>query len=232
MKSEIIVAKIEEYINSLSDADKEAYDNIMTLKEKHPEESVSTFTDVLKIPILNLALIVDELKQEIKKTTIKQNKGSSTLQRIKKINKYLNKNDERMKKAWVENKKMCITNGFTAFIFNEILEGVEINNTPSINLHKCFPDENDYRVVSVDIVDIKYRLKLHKSKETGKKKKTTCHYIIDGHHFNAQYLIDAYKILGGKIVFKQNDNVLSPAIIESENGKSIVLPIRPTKENK
>lgn len=236
MKAEMIVAKIEEYINSLSREDREAYDGVMAIKAKHPQESVSTFANALGSPILNLAVIVDELRQEIKEAAIKQTKGNSTLQRIKKINKYLSKNDDsrpQIKKAWIENEKMCITNGFTGFMFNEALDGVVVGDQTDFNLSKCFPDESTYKEITLDIADVKSKIKLHKAKEAGKKAKdkTAYQYIIDGHYYNAEYLVDAYEILGGDIVFKQNDNVFHPAIMENENGKAVVLPIRPPKEN-
>ena len=238
MKPEIIVAKIEEYINSLPKENRESYDGVMEIKTKHPEENVKTFASVLSDPILNLAVIVDELKQEIKEGSIKQTRGSSVLRRIKAINKFLtdknNKND-KMRKAWVEDDKMCITNGYVGFMFNAVLDGVQIREVgqDDFQLAKCFPNEYDLVKTELDIADVKSQLKIHKAKETGKKAKdkTTCIYIIEGHYYNAEYLIKAYDILSGNIIFNQPNSPVSPAVMTSENGKAIILPIRQQKRS-
>lgn len=233
MKPEIIITKIEEYINSLPKESREAYDTVMNIKAKYPQESIKTFVKNNPDKILNLLLIVDELKQELKEAEIKQSKGSSELERIKAINAYLSKNGrEEFKKAWIENDKMCLTNGYTGFMFNKTLECVEISEQSIFNLSKCFPNESNYKETTLDIADVKYQIKLHKAKESEKKQKekTEYTYIINNQYYNAKYLVDSYKILGGDIIFKQGENNLSPAILESENGKAIVMPIRKPKD--
>ena len=238
MKPEIIVVKLEEYIESLPRKDRKSYDEVMVFKAQHPEEDLRVISNKLRDPILNLAVIIDELKQEIKESIIKSKYGDNTLQRIKKLNKFLNSGltdiRPQFKMAWMENGKMCATNGYLGFMLNQQLEDVPIREWKQGDfvLGNVFPQENNLVLTTLNIADVKIQIKLHKAKEAGlpKKARTRCRYIVDGHYYDAEFLIEAYEILGGHIVFSQTSNILDPAVLQSEYGKAILSPIRPPEK--
>ena len=226
MKPELIIAKIDGYINSLSKEDRESYDAVLDIITKHPQEKVSSFNQALNNPILNLLEIVIDCKQELKENTIKQTAGNSTLKRIKAVSKYLSSNQDKYQKAWLQNDKLAFTNGFTGFMLNEKLD-VSIVDEVVFDLERVFPTI-DLSEVAIDIIDVKTSLKLHKAKQKGMKAKdkTACYYEVSEHWYNAQYIIDCFEILGGNIRMYQTSSTVAPAVLESENGKAILLPVR------
>lgn len=233
MKPELIIAKIEAYINSLPQDEKEHYNGVMTIS-RSKKESASSLNKALNSPLINLAEIVEAMEKELFESTIKQSKGNSTLNRIKAINKYLSKcNNDKFKKAFIHEDNFCFLNGFTAFILNEKLDGIEIQGN-TIDIESFFPKSYDLKEFEVNIAEVKTALKLHKASESGKKAKdkTKCYYEVFEHWYNAEFIIDCYDILGDNIKFFQTNNVLAPAVLENENGKAILLPVRKAEVDK
>lgn len=182
---------------------------------------------------LNIAFkdVMDDCKREIFEASAKLQGGSNKTKRLKSALKYIESIErEDRRGAWKSGEYQCFTNGYTGFLLTDHLDGLEESPASSIELEKCFPDYRYFKDVKIDIGDIKVKMLEHKTANKGKKKVQPYTYIIDGHYFNAKYILDAYSILGGDIKFYiEEGKPLSPAVLESENGKAIILPVHPPK---
>lgn len=179
---------------------------------------------------------IEELKKlaklEIKEQVIKEKCGSKELKRFKAVQRYI-KNAEKslvgeFKGTWEEQGKQCFSDGYTAFILKNKIEGLPKNEKQNLDLHTVLKDVNANNEINVDINAIRAAFKIHKAKYG--RKYPTCRYDLGISQYNAEYILNCYDILGGNIVFKQSQtNELSPAVLESENGIAILLPMRKQK---
>lgn len=166
---------------------------------------------------------------EIRDKAAKAKGGATLLNRTRAAVKYLKENAKSGCKrwagcAWAENGKQCFTNGYTAFMLNEPLPGLPVTEEDHMNISTCFPDDFRYIPTSIDIPEITAALKIYQARN-GKK----AHFRrdIEKSHYNVRYLLDCYNILGGDIVLKVPANgELTPAVLESENGKALLMPER------
>lgn len=139
--------------------------------------------------------------------------------------------------AWEEEGLQCFSNGYTFFALSKPITGLPAA-TDNEHLHAkdCFPaghSLDDYKEVPYFMEKLtklatqtRCYNALEKQKPADERRPYCCH--IGGAAFNADYALEAVAILGGKeINFSQIPNApLSAAIMESENGKVLFLPVR------
>ena len=129
--------------------------------------------------------------------------------------------------TWEENGQQCFSDGFTAFLLTNKIDGLnKVEN--SLNLHELIEKSlsNDLQEILFNISDVKTALKIYRA-ENGRNCPVPCNFYLGISRYNAEYILNCYDILGGNIVFKQSKtNELAPAILESENGMAILLPMR------
>jgi len=78
----------------------------------------------------------------------------------------------------------------------------------------------------IDIVAVKAHVKAFKA--VHKSNAFIAEWKVGVCRHDAQHIFDAYSILGGDIKFYQcNQNQREYAILESENGKAVICPLRP-----
>lgn len=177
----------------------------------------------------NVDEIIKLAKLEIKEQVIKEKGGNKELKRFKAVQRYIKNIEKRCVAGFngtrEEQDKQCFSDGYTAFILNNKIEGLPKNEKQNLDLHTVLKDVDANNEINVDINDIKSAFKIHKAKYG--RKHPTCRYNLGISQYNAEYVLNCYDILGGNIIFKQSQtNELSPAILESENGIAILLPIR------
>ncbi len=224
MKTEKIIAEIEEYVKSLDTAEQDFFfkcSNDLTAKKG-------------SLPLINLAVLVRDLKQELKQECAKSEKGASFASRQKLLQKLILKNPDRMSQYQkgvyadikMERMQTFIINGHYAMAFHADsifdIETVE-NQKEWLDLNTVFPKDTDsYNQVNYDISNIKALAKLIKSK------KQKYPVRIGDAWYNAEYFLNVVKILGGNVKMMQSNNPLLPAYFESENGIAILLPVNIT----
>ena len=179
--------------------------------------------------------IAELAKKAIIEASAKAAGGTTLLNRTRAALKYLKDNAKEGRHVWAgttwtEEGKQCFVNNCTAFALVKPLEGLPVAtgaaNAQHMNVLPCFPNGSDYVTAAVNIADVTAQLKIWKAQHSGRHAQP-CFYDVGMSRYNAQYLLDCYNILGGKIVFKVPPRgELSPAIMESENGKAILLPVR------
>ncbi len=177
----------------------------------------------------NVDEIIRLAKLEIKGQVIKEKGGNKELKRFKAVQRYIKNIEKRciagFNGTWEEQDKQCFSDGYTAFILKNKIEGLPKNEKQNLDLHTVLKDVNANNEINVDIKDIKVAFKIHKAKYG--RKYPTCQYNLGISLYNAEYILNCYDILGGNIIFRQSQtNELSPAILESENGIAILSPIR------
>lgn len=85
--------------------------------------------------------------------------------------------------------------------------------------------------VSVSLAEVKSALKDFKARQKAlprsQRSKTPAPYDIGNSCYNPEYIIEAYDILGGEITYYQDENhPLNPALLTSENGMAVIMPVR------
>lgn len=185
---------------------------------------------VLELSVNNdISKLIKLAELEIKEQVIKEKGGNKELKRFKAVQRYI-KNAEKslvgeFKGAWEEQGKQCFSDGYSAFILKNKIEGLPKAEKQNLDLHTILKDINAKNEINVDINKIKSTVKIHKAKYG--RKYPTCQYDLGISLYNAEYILNCYDILDGDIVFKQSGtDELSPAILESENGIAILLPMR------
>lgn len=232
MNKEKIIANIETYINTLNEEEQKCFKTVLDVSEKEHKKVKKVYKDLFS-PILELAEIVQELRQEIKEQAQKDTKGNSYVKRSKLITKLLDKcyrvqfqtgffeemNGEKM--------QCCIIDAYYAFMFRNALDipmwGVE--GEPSYSVKKLIPDYRDFKQCEYDIAEIRTALKLHKAK----KDKNPCIIELNNKCYNAEYFINVVDGLGGDVKMYQDPNEVRIDVFESENGIAILCP---SKKNK
>ncbi len=232
MTNEKIIATIEKYVESLNDEDRKAYNMAFDISRKDIVP-IKDFFDKVGIPVFGLAMIVQELEQEMKKAAQKKVGGSSYVKRTALINKLIAKNTrEELRKGWfeeIEGERMqCfLVNGYMAFAFRNTVDA-PMNETDNpftlMKVLKC--RKEDLTECEYDIADIKMQLKLHKAR----KEKGICEIKVGTKYYDAQYFVNVIEGLGGDVIMLQDsDSWNRMDIFKSENGLAILMPIRPTK---
>jgi hypothetical protein len=187
------------------------------------------------LKVLELAQIGDTLtiiaiaKKEITEAAAKVTGGNTLLKRTRAAAKYIDKCDEQRRGAWVDSNDQLFTNGYTGFFLKSAIDGLqEAPLTAQLELRKCIPDTDKYITIEVNPADVATKLKIWKAENPkAKKYGKPCDYDIGESRYNAEYILDCYNILGGQIVFKIPEHgELSPAVLTSENGTAILLPVR------
>jgi hypothetical protein len=176
--------------------------------------------------------IIAMAEKEIIEAAAKVSGGSTLLKRTRAAAKYIEKCDEFRRGAWVDDKEQLFTNGYTGFFLNPSIDGLqEAPVTARFDIRKCIPNTDKYITVEVDPADVTAKLKIWKAQNPGAKKSgKPCIYEVGESLFNAEYVLDCFNILGGQIVFKIPANgELTPAVLTSENGTAILLPVRKNK---
>lgn len=166
-------------------------------------------------------------KAEITEKAIKENEGNKELRRYKSAIKYFKKvNNDRLNGTWEENGKQCFTNGYSAFILDNKINGLkEIQK--GFDIYKAIGNTENYVEIPVNIKEIKANFKIQKAQS----KQKIYYYDIGISRYNIEFIIHCYDILGGDITFKQHvKDELSCAMMESENGICILLPIKKPQE--
>lgn len=222
MKTEKIIAAIEAYVNSLEKSDRDFFYKVsgdMQVKEG-------------AFPIVNLAILHRDLKQDLKQECAKANKGASFASRQKLLQKLvLEKNTthtEFQTGTWVEinGEKTQAFNvgGYYAFAFKDgSTFDIETKEKPSEEqlFKKAIQKTEGYRKINYDLSEITTFYKLMKA---DKKKMPT---KVGNQWFNPEYFLNTVKILGGNVSMYQGEK-MGINYFESENGFAILLPVKPS----
>ena len=123
-------------------------------------------------------------------------------------------------------------NGFIGFMLKEELPDLPLiepmNIVKTINETESrmqYGDTQHYKPSRRDIIE---HIKKQKLENKAKGVKEVITYHIGNHVYNAEYLISAMEILGGDIELSQDESKRpTPGILKSENGKAIVMAVRP-----
>ena len=180
-----------------------------------------------------LSQLKSMIEEELRMQSAKSIGGSSMAKRLKTIIKYLSKagkNNEKFGNAWYVDDELCFTNGYTGFILKDKFDVPIIENS-TLDLPKYFPTNADTEI-KVDLADLKMAIKTHKAREIRKKPKdkTLLMYQLGTAWYNPNLILECYEILGCDIIFRETGKILTPAVLESKNGKAILLPMRPPKD--
>ncbi len=175
--------------------------------------------------------------EEIKQCEIKLKNGVSELQRYKLASKYLKKvhkstSDESFYTAWTEEGYQCFCDGYTGFLLKNHIPGINVSCQDKFSLLEIYKNLkcNNYTEFKIDFNDVNAQLKMSKA-----QKIKTCRYYVNEKCYNAAYIMDCFKILGGKeVTFTQptSNKKMSPAILENNNGIALLSPIKEPKNNK
>ena len=180
------------------------------------------------------ATIVAMAKKEIIEATAKASGGNTLLKRTRAAAKYIDKCDECRRGAWIDDKgDQLFTNGYTAFFLNPAINGLpEASARARFDIRKCVPNTDNYIAVEVDPADVAAKLKIWKAETPARERRhgKPLIYDIGGMCYNAEFILDCFNILGGNIKFAQpTEWQPTPAVLTSENGTAILLPIRKQK---
>lgn len=177
--------------------------------------------------------IIALAEKEITEAAAKVSGGSSLLKRTRAAAKYIDKCEEHRRGAWLDNGEQIFTNGYTGFFLNPAIDGLqEAEMTARFDIRKCIPSTDKYIMVEVDPADVAAKLKIWKAETPARERKygKPCIYEVGESLFNADYILDCFNILAGKIVFKiPAHGELSAAVLTSENGMALLLPMRKNK---
>ena len=190
---------------------------------------------------ISINRVKDICKQEIIESTALQTGGKSLLQRTKAAQIFL----ARVPPAHI---KACgarfqehdgvefqmFNSSYAAFMLVDELDGlIQATEEPHDVLWQFLNNSIDDRVeVKIDIKGIAAQIKLERAEgfpqRSSSKSVLRVPINIGKSCYNAEYLLECYEILGGNIKFYQReDNYRKPAILVSENGKGLLMPVEP-----
>ena len=131
-------------------------------------------------------------------------------------------------------KYQSFTNGFMGFMLKE--EMPDLMFMEPLNMVKVIRENEsklryeDTLVYRPSLKEIKEYIKIKKAENKDKLIQDDIIYQIGNHYYNAQYLVDVFEVLGGNIEMIQDETKpTTPGIFTSENGKAILLPIKPLR---
>ena len=232
MTNEKIIAAIDKYVESLDEGQKKWYSEAFDISRKENRPIKEAFKNV-GIPVLELAIIVQELEEEMKKAAQKKVGGNSYVKRTTLINKLITGNTrEEYRKGWFEEIKgermQCFiaNNATMAFAFRNTVDAPMIDTECPFSLNKLINSrQSDLNVCEYDIADIRMKLKLHKA-----RKEKGCTVKVGNKYYDAQLFINAVDGLGGDAELEQDNKMTALDILRSEHGFALICPVRPPKE--
>lgn len=172
--------------------------------------------------------IIAMAEKEIIEAAAKVTGGNTLLKRTRAAAKYIDKCHDCRRGAWADKDSQLFTNGYTAFILNPAIDGLqEASETSRLDIWGCIPNTDEYITAEVDPADVTAKLKIWKAENPNAKKRgRPSMYEVGESLFNSEYILDCYNILGGQIIFKiPAHGELSPAVLTSENGMALLLPV-------
>jgi len=188
-----------------------------------------------------------ELEELIKRYIAEEEaKKKGTFNAFKSIKKYIDKTIKnqahrpQIHGVKIVNDKMIFTNTYSAFRFNNIIEGLPIvEDMPDIDtIINNARDNNKTRVNTPNIKELKAQLKTAKANKKATKSKSILDvkegfYKINNGYLNIELLIEVIEILGTKdLEIYTTDNWLSPIYTVSPEGEAVLLPCRINEEIK
>lgn len=195
-----------------------------------------TATYILKLAEENdIFRIIEECKRSIYEDQARIKGGNTLKQRYNSAVKYIKNIDDnrpQLKGARYENYQgntvQVLVDGCTGVMLYQPIDGlldVLTVKGDNLSLVGIINDNlSRYQDVEIDLNDIKSFRKINGKYDSGKNKVP---YVIDDRHFDADCIISMCDILGGDIKATfSSANPLTAMILESENGKAIVLPLR------
>ena len=119
------------------------------------------------------------------------------------------------------------TNGYIGFMLNEPLpELQQSKQNNGLNMYEFIKDFGNRTLTDIDLSAVKEVITENKKIPLADRNKYPF-VDIGNSRYNAKYLLQCYEILGGDIKFYQDEEKpLQGAILESENGKAMLMPIR------
>lgn len=131
--------------------------------------------------------------------------------------------------AWVENGKMCIVDGHSAYRFNQVYPDVAMASDGNrFDLDTVMKPQGDvYHVKAVDILEGYAKAKAE-AKAAGipwSKAKLDRPVLMVGSCWNVEFLATFARIMGDCDITKAGE--LSPLYANNETGECVVLPIHP-----
>lgn len=180
-------------------------------------------------------------RDEIAKETAKAIGGATAIKRRAAALKYLKAVDDAkptLQNSWLTDRNdttyQCFMNGYTAFMLAHHipelprLERDEWHQSTEDNV--LFNSETFYvdnRIeFEVNVAELKTKLAIHKGEYKGKRNRPACLITIGAQCYNVEYLLEIINILGGNIRWYQPEKATGIALVESENGKAILCPVR------
>lgn len=181
-------------------------------------------------PMEKLAQIIELCKQEIHRECAARDHGTAGKARYNAALKYLKalEKDNRpgLAGAWIEHDYQCLCNGMTGILLSNHIDGLPAPTGTHPPLYQIFYDAHNKRTRTVEfnLADIIAHRKINGKYDQAQGN----HYVIDDRWFDYDLIIDACKILGGDKItaYFCGDTTMAPMILESENGRAIVLPLR------
>lgn len=181
----------------------------------------------------NTAAIITMAEKEIIEAAAKVTGGNTLLKRTRAAAKYIEKCDEHRRGAWLDDGEQVFTNGYTAFFLNPIIDGLpEASARARFDIRGCIPSTASYITVDVNPADVNAKIKIWKAETSAIERRHGRPLVYDVGEmcYSAEYILDCYNILGGNITFFQPAEwQLAPAVLASENGRAILLPMRKNK---
>ena len=172
-------------------------------------------------------------------STTKTKSGNTFLKRTKTAQKLLNSLPESqipragaVVRTTLDGKTyQSFTNGHIAFMLWEELPGLPQGDGNALDIDSVIRETESQmkkrKKIDIDLADVKAKIIEHKTLNKGRYNTPYTPYKIGRPHYNAQHILDSYTILGGNIKFYNDPTKpLSRAILESENGKAVLLPLR------
>ena len=204
------------------------------------EKNLRSGMPVTTIIGTGLDKIIELCRQEILEQSAKEVGGSTLVKRIKTAQKMMKGIEEyRLPKAGAATKSAAdgskyqtFNNGYFGFILYDELQGLPQGDPVDAldmgeQIRVAESQMNARQEMEVDLAAIKAHIALHRAEHKGQKHIPSPVWKLGNHSYNAQYILDCFTILGGDVKF-YNDPTrpVSGAVLESENGKAALLPLR------
>lgn len=241
MKIEKIIAAIESYINASSETENAILFKSY-LSEKREIQEALLYN--IPCPAYDLAETVVQLREELKESEIKKNRGTSELNRRKKALSILWKNErDDCQKPFtstingVEYQTIMLQTAAAVLLnkgarFDDLPENLPNTHNLAAVVPQNWQEFKSYQINDDIMGDVKSSYKLYKAENKSNKNKNDRRIKIHDTSFSIELLIDTISVLGGSDVrLYLNNNISSPNIITSSNGMAIIMPVRPVDDS-